>query len=177
MGDSPQAVEGLGLAFRSLRASLLWLPWSWPRNPIPGSVPTLLAADPPQPSPGSVLKLPAAGTPSPHKHNFRAPPSCRCVLQEPSFGFTLGSSQVREPDEGSRGSWGAEPEMGQAVLAVHQTTGTECKDMVSVLLRETGAQRQAGVRSPTPHSSWVPVPSCQPLWLLCLLKTGPKMGF
>lgn len=67
--------------------------------------------------------------------------------------------------------------MGQAVMAVHQTTGTECKDMVSVLLRETGAQRQAGVRSPTPHSSWVPVPSCQPLWLLCLLKTGPKMGF
>lgn len=36
------------------------------------------------------------------------------------------------------------------MLAVLQTIGPECEDMVSVLLRETGAQRQARVRgSPT----------------------------
>lgn len=38
------------------------------------------------------------------------------------------------------------------MLAVHQTTGPEREDMFSVLLREPGAQRQAGVHG-TPHSA------------------------
>ncbi|XP_074217517.1 uncharacterized protein LOC123612917 [Camelus bactrianus] len=75
--------------------------------------------------------------------------------------YAQDSSQAREPGEGSRGSWRAEPEKGPCVL----------------LSVRTGFPDSSGTKDEQAHPTntnvvLVPVPSTQPLWLLLLHKTG-----